>query len=203
MRKAKPKILSVRIETKVDDSPNTSYLGEYSNAPASDYAIDRRKRGDQEPTEYRYWNPANHVPPGKASSWEHVDDESVKTSLRQIGLRPKGDPGQGNEHTRTEAIRALDLAYIEQDYQRMESLNRGAWHYLGIIAKAEVQLTPEGPIQTIRSGGLWGIESDSGSEYLESVKQEELADLRRQLEEVGCGKRAIDHAYQDVTENDD
>ena len=81
----------------------------------------------------------------------------------------------------------------EEDYQRMESLNRGDWCCLGIIAKAKVVLAGE-VIQTIRSGGLWGIESDSGEDYLGSVEEDELANLRKQLEAVGLGKRAIDYA---------
>ncbi len=51
----------------------------------------------------------------------------------------------------------------EQDYQRMEAYNRGDWHMVGIRAVAEV-VTASGTIQTLRSGGLWGIESDSGND---------------------------------------
>ncbi len=85
----------------------------------------------------------------------------------------------------------------EQDYQRMEALQKGNWHYLGIIAKAEVQLTSDS-VQTLHSGGLWGIESDSGKEHFKEVAAEELASLRTELDAIGFGKRAIDCAFANV-----
>ena len=52
--------------------------------------------------------------------------------------------------------------------------------------------------QTITSGGLWGIESDSEESYLRSVEQEELSDLRAQLYELGFSKRAIAAAVKEM-----
>src|SRR5437773_11739748 len=37
----KKKILSVTIRRMIDESPDTSWLGEHSNRPANEYAIDR------------------------------------------------------------------------------------------------------------------------------------------------------------------
>ena len=47
---------SIRIVWKQDESPDTSYLGKYSNTPEA-HAIDRQKRGDMRRNEYRYFNP--------------------------------------------------------------------------------------------------------------------------------------------------
>jgi hypothetical protein len=85
----------------------------------------------------------------------------------------------------------------EQDYQRMESLNRGEWCYLGIIAKAVI-VSAGGIIQTIRSGGLWGIESDSDAGYFAEVERDELAQLKAELLSLGFGERAIAHAFKNV-----
>lgn len=85
----------------------------------------------------------------------------------------------------------------EQDYQRSEALNRGDWNYIGLWAEAEAQLTNNGPVQTIRSGGLWGVESDSG-EYLAEIAKEELSQLRDELEAMGFAKKDIDEAFADV-----
>ena len=159
MGKSKPRILSVRIERAVDDSPDTSYLGEYSNTAETEWAIDRQERGDQGRNEHRYFNPT-------------------------MSPEDTGNPDSP-----------------EQDYQRMESLNRGDWCCLGIIAKAEVVLTG-GVVQTLHSGGLWGTESDSGEDYLLSIEKEELANLRTELEAVGFGKRAIDYAFRSVKRED-
>ena len=68
-----------------------------------------------------------------------------------------------------------DPAYIEQDYARYEAYNRGEWQMVGVWAEAEVIIN--NTVQKIRSGGLWGIESDAG-EYLDEVAQEQLNELR-------------------------
>lgn len=84
---------------------------------------------------------------------------------------------------------------VRQDYDRMESLNRGDWCYYGISAVAEVWNPKTHTTQKIRSGGLWGIESDSGN-YLEEVEQEQLTELSTELSSLGFGKRAITYAIK-------
>jgi hypothetical protein len=93
--------------------------------------------------------------------------------------------------------------YVRQDYDRMEGLNNQQWSYVGIRAEAQVQLTPEGPIQEISSGGLWGIESDSERSYFAEVEQEELSELRKQLEALGFSKRAVTAAFRDIEHEDE
>jgi len=44
--KTAKRILSVKIIRQVDECPDTSYLGEYSNRATSDYSIDRRHSED-------------------------------------------------------------------------------------------------------------------------------------------------------------
>ena len=86
--------------------------------------------------------------------------------------------------------------YVKQDYERMESLYRGDWSFIGIGAKAKI--TVNDTCQTITSGGLWGIESDSGDDYLKEEEQNQLADLRTQLYELGFSKRAIAAAVKEM-----
>lgn len=166
--KTKLKIESVRIEHKCDESPDTSYLGEYSDTP-SDFAIIRR--GEQ--------------------AGEFVRDvETMPAKGREYRFF---NPACGNYKGETpEDIRK----YCLQDYHRMESLNNGQWCFIGVIAKAV--LIVGDTTQTIRSAGVWGIESDSDDNYLASVANDELAQLREQLELLGLGKRAIDHAFKNV-----
>lgn len=87
--------------------------------------------------------------------------------------------------------------YCRQDYERAEALNRGEWQYVGISAKAVV-VSAGGVIQALRSGGLWGIESDSDSDYLAEVARDELANLRTELEAFGFSARAINYAFRNV-----
>lgn len=84
---------------------------------------------------------------------------------------------------------------VEQDYKRLEAYNRGVWEMVGVYAVAEVIVNEV--IQTIRSGGLWGIESDSW-EYFKEVEKEQLAELVAELEAVGFAEAEIVEAYRDM-----
>lgn len=143
MSKQPKRIESVKIRNMIDDSPDTSWIGEYSDHWAEN-AIDRKERGDMGSREFRYFHPATE--------------------------------------------------YGEQDYQRMESFNSGQWFFIGIRAEAEVVVN--GTIQRITSPGLWGIESDSGRDYFAEVAQEELAQLRDILAEMGFSARQINAAFK-------
>lgn len=112
-----------------------------------------------------------------------------------IDRKARGEMGR-NEHRWFVPARA---ASAEADYRRMESLNAGDWHFVGVIAKALI-VSANGVCQTLRSGGLWGVESDSEAEYLASVEAEELAALRAELEALalGFGKRAVAYAFGNV-----
>ncbi len=83
---------------------------------------------------------------------------------------------------------------------RREQLDRGAFSYIGIYATAEVMVCPglgqmgRHEVQDIRSGGLWGIEDDSNPAYLMDVAQEELDDLREQLEALGIPAEEVTEA---------
>jgi len=66
---------------------------------------------------------------------------------------------------------------------RMNEWRRGAWGYVGVVAVANI-VVPVGEtaviLHTLKSGGLWGIESDAG-DYLKEVFEEEKAELLAQL----------------------
>ena len=87
--------------------------------------------------------------------------------------------------------------YVRQDYERMERLSRGDWCYVGIRAEAEIVI--DGVTQDVTSGGLWGVESDSGRDYLTEIETEELSGLREQLQALGFGTRAISAAFKNVS----
>lgn len=161
MKTRKGRILEVKIERCIDDSPDASFLGEYSSNPGpADKTIDRRAAGDWERGTFQYFIAA-------LSGEESGNPESVK-----------------------------------QDYERMEALNKGDWCFIGIKAKAAVKLTESDLTQTLHSGGLWGIESDAGEDYLTEEEENQLAELRQELKAVGFGKRAIDKAFQTITRKD-
>lgn len=146
------KIQSVKIVRLVDDSPDLSYLGEYSNnRDSSDgKSFDRAELGDYSRGEFSFFTAAM----------------------------------SGDETGNPDSPR--------QDYERMESYNRGDWHMCGVRAEAEIIV--DGIIQEITSAGLWGIESDSEESYFEEIGNEELQQLADILEELGFTRSAIHKA---------
>lgn len=175
----KLKISRVWIEHKIDANPDLSYLGSYSQT-LSEFSFVRGKLS--------YFTATNHR---NIDEWDHVSDADVLKAYEkeiQTGYQ---------ELSRESMIEALNAHYREQDYKRMEAYNAGQWHMIGIIAKAEI-ISPAGIVQTLRSGGLWSIESDSGKEYLDKVAKEQLSELRGELESMGLGNRAIAHAFRNV-----
>jgi hypothetical protein len=161
------RIHSVTIVKRIDESPDTSYLGDYAATPTSEFSIDRKSYSSP-PWELRYFNPSSNY----------------------VDANGKALPGNSPEEIRK---------YVSEDYRRMEAYNNGFWHYVGLYAVASVQLTKDGPFQEIQSGGLWGIESDSGDDNFASVENEELSQLREQLHALGFSKRAISAAFKTIT----
>lgn len=88
-----------------------------------------------------------------------------------------------------------ELTSALEAYHRAESPNEGMWWYLGITAYADIQVSKGSVIQTISSGGLWGIESDSDESYFGEVICDELTELRSELESLGFTVEQIDDAF--------
>lgn len=93
---------------------------------------------------------------------------------------------------RLQAIRVVfeqdpepDASYLDQDEfeDRRAEYKRGRFNFVSARAEAEVNI--EGVLQTLTSGGLNGIESDSEQEYLDEIIAEEWKTLRNVLKTVG------------------
>ncbi len=78
-----------------------------------------------------------------------------------------------------------DASYLEQDgfEDRLKAYRNDEFSFIGIRAKAVYSV--RGVLQTVYSGGLYGIESDSGNDYLKEVAQEELKEVGAILMELG------------------
>jgi len=243
------RILSVTIRRMVDDSPDTSWLGEYGNTPKTEYAIDRAHSEDcasvredikqakqtLEHVQQTIGDLHNSILPQyngtlaneKLDSEREVLDSAYDEvgelidSVDECDCGERGDMERGQyryfngtvENYKGESPAEI-RKYIRQDYERMESLNRGNWCFIGIRAEAEISyqiktnlsMTPferiDTATKTVSSGGLWGIESDSDRSYLESVEKDELANLREQLQALGFSSRAISTAFKNVERKD-
>ena len=56
---------------------------------------------------------------------------------------------------------------------------------------------PAGVVEYVRSGGVYGIESDCGPGYLDEIVSQEIADLGRILADLGISGRAYGRALAD------
>lgn len=74
--------------------------------------------------------------------------------------------------------------YVRQDEARLAAYYANEWHMIGIRAVATIWIEREGYLTnyTITSPGIWGIESDSGDDYLAEVYADEQAILRADIE---------------------
>lgn len=80
--------------------------------------------------------------------------------------------------------------YIEDQKRKSDYGNR--WYMQGCKAYAEVRYEMENVypagnyrLETLSSGGLWGIESDSDSDCLKDTEKEQLKELKNHLEHFG------------------
>lgn len=154
---------------EVDCNPELSWIGRYSYMrPDEDLlrrgsAFFRRNAGRHE---MEYFIPAISVS-------EHRD------SLKKAGY----SKGVAEEMARQ---------YCREDYQRMESYNRGDWNMVGVKAAITLRIRiSKGNwiLQRIESPGIWGIESDAGEIYLDEIYQEECSVLMSMLQEMGIRVR--------------
>lgn len=81
-----------------------------------------------------------------------------------------------------------DISWLEQDVwaDRLAEYHAGAFGFVGVQAVADIEI-PYGRgwiLERITSPGLWGIESDSGAEYFESVGDDERCTLLDMLAEL-------------------
>ena len=163
------KILKLQVKQEADEhSDGADYLGTYSDTWAPG-AVNREKA-----LGYRFWTGREF----RFWHWAREGDDDGFAFLRARGW--------SKQAAREEVAR-----YKAADFRRMEDLQNGGWFFVGVWAEAEVQSEAGGVVQRLRSGGLWGIESDGGA-YLADVGREELAGLREELEAFGIRVAAED-----------
>lgn len=133
-----------------------------------------------------------------------LGEYSSKPGPNAIDREERGDMGHGEYRYFNPAMSGEESGNPEspeQDYQRCEDYNRGEWSYLGIRAECEIQTSESGNVwlsNTVTSGGLWHVESDSDESYFSEVGSEQLAELKTVLSELGFTAKEINKAFADV-----
>jgi hypothetical protein len=167
------RIHNVTIQHMHDESPDTSYLGDYSDSRTSEFSIDRKHSEDCQ---------INHEPKDtidqleRAISYLQKQDKNNGTDfnynndaidelitlqdmLAECSCDESGDMQRGQYRYFNPSFNYVDKngkpsegnapeeirKYVRQDYARMERLNAGDWYYIGIRAKAEI-LIPDGTL---------------------------------------------------------
>lgn len=159
------RIDEVKVEWKQDESPDLSFIGEYTNESDPYYIV---------------------------AVGEHAG-EFVVDLPEEAEMPPHGNnyryfkPYAGGEKLGSAEYRS----YGKQDYKRMADYNRDDWFMQGCVAKATVSY-PIGQgsrrLEWFTSSGLWGIESDSEKDYLKETEDEQLEDLADHLSKLGVIK---------------
>jgi len=200
----KNKIESIKVRAIYDDNPDTSWLGEYTDK-AEDWAVCRHcgqfvfgaEQGNRRAEEIDnliyglemdYDSDENER--GQVQIEQEIEELKAERDKLELHDCPKSTrkynyfkPYAGGEEEGSKHYKEYGL----QDFERMEGLTRGDWSFIGIQAEATVSYPVNAAgtdrrIEHLTSGGLWGIESDSG-DYLNEVMRDELSDLRRHLEQ--------------------
>jgi hypothetical protein len=126
----------------------------------------------------------------------HLGEYGDAPEEHHIDRKERGDMGR-HEH-RYFNLGCGEPAYLEKDYERAEAYNRGDWCMCGVRAVAKIEVG--GVLQTIRSGGLYGIESDSGDDYFAEVAREQLAELAEILCGLGFAPDVVERAMPEDVE---
>lgn len=100
------------------------------------------------------------------SNWEHVPEEDIQKIVKNYG-----------------SIWNACMAYAKHDKERLDAYNRGVWEMIGIRAVATIHIPVDDntvKIQTIDSGGLFGIESDD-HDCVQDIGKEQIAEVKNYL----------------------
>lgn len=203
MSKTSKRIDNVTVRRIHDDDAETDDLGTFADSPG-DYAIVHAG-------EYQGEFVSDLPCTCEHSKAEHDDDDACTVcrgnddgcdyfetvdiargrEFRYFNPNANNYAGEPDEDIRK---------YCLQDYNRARTFG-DQWSYIGIRAQADVYI--DSLRQTLTSGGLWGVETDSDQSYFAEIAQEELSQLRQQLHAIGFTKRAISAAFRDVKDEND
>jgi hypothetical protein len=94
--------------------------------------------------------------------------------------------------------------WIEQDRRRLAECGE-TWHMTGIFAEASIQTSEDGRIwmyNTIRSSGIWSVESDSNDAHLRELEAEQFEELQSILVDLDFTAAEIEAAFsRDLAES--
>ena len=183
------KIKSIKVKIIHDEAPDTSFLGEYTDDLENGVIV--RSMGEfyeKLPTEMERDLDGRFLCKGEP------EIPSLGREYRFFKPYARGE----ERGTKDYYINGM------QDFERMEGLNNGDWHFVGIVAEAKV-LSPirdvkdNFRIETLTSDCLWGVESDAG-DHLKEVAKEELDNLKDHLKNFNTDLSNFDALAKEALE---
>ena len=172
------KIDKIKIVHTVEDDPDLSWLGEYTDQLRPGIVVRKYEK-----------------------FYEDLSDEEIEEIPDRSNEYRGFSPGISGGYAITNPE---DKQNALSDYARMEDINNGYVGFIGISAEAKVLTQYSGSdhwlVNTLSSGGLWGIESDSDDSYLKEVQDEQLEELKDVLKEYGFSQDEINKSFQEVIE---
>lgn len=203
----RPQLIDVRIRILPDDNGDISDLGEYHDGRKGIDEWDICRRTGEFVHDMRAEAKAEFLAdPANRKEWQeyYADDyDSFEDYAEDYWEDDFEIPRCDREYSFFRPYAAGEKAgtedfqkYGKQDYKRAEDYGNG-WNYVGVRAEATIEVNDRE--QTIRSAGCWGIESDSGPDYLAEVAREEFAQLRADLIALGIPEVEIEDEKPDFT----
>ena len=196
------KILSIKIKRETDTNPDTSWIGEYTDkckpwnivCQTGEFCekIDQRKR----------------MVENLESQTEDLGEyENSEIRINQLLARiekiknsgPLNYPERNRNHYYFfEAFGSGELTgsklyreYALRDFEEMEKLQNGDFQFLIVWIEARIQITTNGPIQTITSGSLGGIDSRMKKDEMQEIIDAQKKDLFDQLSKIGFSEKQL------------
>ena len=160
----------VTVSTEYDDSPDYSWLGEftsYHKADASRPLYSREMDAIRLPGSDLWRNRLGRIV-------TEPNDDRGSREYQFVTLE-----GAGNGYADETKDR---LKYLFQDADRLLGMNRGDWSFIGIVANVQY----DG--RTIGDASCWGFESDSDDSYIlseaRSIAHEALLEARHYVDSL-------------------
>jgi hypothetical protein len=100
------------------------------------------------------------------SDWVHVSEDDKQVVINKYG-----------------SIWNACVECAKQDKERLDAYNRGDWEMIGIRAMATIHIPVNNAvkIQTINSGGLFGIASDSDDSDIQEIGIDQIDEVKNYL----------------------
>ena len=74
-----------------------------------------------------------------------------------------------------------DAVYAKKAYERVLAYDRGDWSMIGVVVEIYLK---EKNYPVARSGGIWGVENDSGEADLNEIEEEQIEDAEAELKGI-------------------